>query len=72
MLAVAHPSPSSQTTWSPAMARALSSLARMTQAAPSALAQQSYTQKGEATGSEANAFSMVISFWKRALGFRAP
>ena len=63
---------SNQTTFSPAISLAFSSFARMMQAAPSALAQQSYTQKGEATGSEAIAFSMVISFWKRALGFLAP
>ncbi len=70
MLLVAHQTPSSQTTRS-ACSAARSSSARMTHGAPSALAQQSYTQNGDATGSEASAYSIVISLRKRALGFKA-
>jgi len=71
MLAVAQAMPSSQTGLA-AISRARPSSARMTHAAPSAFAQQSYTCSGEATGSDASAFSNVISFRNRALGFSAP
>ncbi len=71
MLAVAHPMPSSQTGFFE-ISRARPSLARMTQAAPSAFAQQSYTWKGVATSSDAAAFSLVISLRNSAFGFIAP
>src|SRR3972149_678296 len=59
ILAVAQPTPSNQTTF---LLRALARLssANIRHAAPSALAQQSYTQNGDATASECIALSNWI------------